>query len=89
MAEKAKELGATVAAVTIKPDSTIGKLADIVVELPGSPKHESGEEHATIQPMGSLFEQTLLLFYDAVILRYMDKKGLTSDTMFGRHANLE
>lgn len=89
MVEKAKELGATVAAVTIKPDSTIGKLADIVVELPGSPKHESGEERATIQPMGSLFEQTLLLFYDAVILRYMDKKGLTSETMFGRHANLE
>ncbi|WP_027416672.1 6-phospho-3-hexuloisomerase [Aneurinibacillus terranovensis] len=89
MAEKAKSLDGTVAVVTIFPESTIGQLADIVVKLPGSPKDKSDSGYKTIQPMGSLFEQTLLLFYDAVILRFMEKKGLDSATMFGRHANLE
>ncbi len=89
MAQKAKNIGATLAVVTISPESTIGQLADIVVKLPGSPKDQDGAQYKTIQPMGSLFEQTLLLFYDAIILRFMEKKGLDSTTMFGRHANLE
>jgi 6-phospho-3-hexuloisomerase len=89
MAKKAKSLQASVALVTIFPESTIGQLADITVKLPGSPKDKSTSNYSTIQPMGSLFEQTLLLFFDAVILRLMEKKGYDSTTMFGRHANLE
>ncbi len=87
--EKAKEIGGKVAAVTITPDSTIGQLADFVVQLPGVTKDKSEGTIQTVQPMGSLFEQTMLLFYDAVILRYMEKKGLDSDKMYGKHANLE
>ncbi|KAB7706734.1 6-phospho-3-hexuloisomerase [Bacillus aerolatus] len=89
MAEKAKSIGGKVVAVTIYPDSTIGKLADMTVKLPGAPKDQSESEYKTIQPMGSLFEQTLLLFYDSIILRFMEKKGLNSTTMYGKHANLE
>ncbi|RFU65319.1 6-phospho-3-hexuloisomerase [Peribacillus glennii] len=89
MAEKAKSIGGTIAAATIYPNSTIGRLADFSIKLPGSPKDQSDGEYRTIQPMGSLFEQTLLLFYDAVILRFMEKKGLDSNTMYGKHANLE
>ncbi|ERN52300.1 6-phospho-3-hexuloisomerase [Alkalihalophilus marmarensis] len=88
MTKKAKGIGATVVAVTINPDSTIGNLADIQIEIPAQAKAE-GTSGKSIQPMGSLFEQSLLLFYDAVILRFMDKKGLKSDVMYGRHANLE
>ena len=33
--------------------------------------------------MGSLFEQSIFLFYDAVILRFMEKKGLNSNEMYG------
>ncbi|MDM5297163.1 6-phospho-3-hexuloisomerase [Bacillus pumilus] len=87
--EKAKALGGTVAAVTLSPESTIGKLADFAVILPGAPKDREEGEYATIQPMGSLFEQTSLLFYDAVILRFMEKRGLNSKQMYGKHANLE
>lgn len=89
IAQKAKDIGATLAVVTISPESTIGKLSDIVVKLPGSPKDKKTSQYKTIQPMASLFEQTLLLLFDAVILRCMKKKGLDSNTMFGRHANLE
>jgi 6-phospho-3-hexuloisomerase len=89
MAEKARGVGAEVIAVTIAPDSTIGRLATYVVKLPGSPKDQTDGSYHTIQPMASLFEQTMLVFYDAVILRMMEKTGQTNNQMFGKHANLE
>ncbi|MFD1450394.1 MULTISPECIES: 6-phospho-3-hexuloisomerase [Oceanobacillus] len=89
IAEKAKSLGGVVAAVTVSPQSNIGELADITIELPGVTKDQSEGDYKTIQPMGSLFEQTTLLFYDALILRCMEKKGLDSHKMYGKHANLE
>lgn len=89
IAEKAKRLGGTIAVVTISPESSIGKLADIVVKLPGVPKDQTMGDYRTTQPMGSLFEQTMLLFYDALILRFMEKKGMDSNKMYGKHANLE
>lgn len=87
MVQKAKDIGATIAAVTISPDSTIGKLADITVQIPAQTKTGGGKE--SIQPMGSLFEQSLLLFYDSVVLSVMQLKEQNSETMYGRHANLE
>jgi 6-phospho-3-hexuloisomerase len=89
MAEKAKALGAAVVAVTIAPESALGRLADYAVKLPGSPKDQAEGSFTTIQPMASLFEQTLLIFYDAVILQLMEQTGQTTGQMFGKHANLE
>ncbi|GLO67477.1 6-phospho-3-hexuloisomerase [Oceanobacillus kimchii] len=89
IAEKAKNFRGTVAVVTTAPESTIGKLADIVVHLPGATKNHTENNYQTIQPMGSLFEQTMMLFYDALILKFMNKKGLDSQTMYDKHANLE
>lgn len=89
MAEKAKGVGAEVVAVTIAPDSTVGRLAGYTVKAPGSPKDPASGSYSTIQPMASLFEQTMLVFYDAIILRMMEKTGQTNQQMFGKHANLE
>lgn len=89
VAEKAKSIGGHIALITISPDSTLGQLADNTLQLPGIPKDKSGSEDKTIQPMGALFEQTLLLFLDAMILRLMRKKGMDGVEMFGKHANLE
>lgn len=89
IAQKAKKLGGTVALITTSPESTLGKLADITVPLPGAQKDKSNSDYHTIQPMGSLFEQTMLLFYDALILRFMEIKELSSTKMYGKHANLE
>ncbi|WP_424767642.1 6-phospho-3-hexuloisomerase [Paenibacillus sp. sgz302251] len=89
MAEKARSLEGSVAALTLSPASTLGRLADIVVQLPGAPKDRGEDEAGTIQPMGSLFEQMLLLVGDAVVLRLMQKQELTGSAMYGNHANLE
>lgn len=90
-ANKAKKIGGTVAAVTIKPQSTVGGLSDVVVKMPGAVKErkEGEETTVTIQPMGSLFEQSLLVFFDGLILSYMQKHDLKGDVMYGMHANLE
>jgi len=90
IADKAKRIGGRIALLTIVPDSTIGKLADRRIVLPApSPKAKAGESIPSIQPMGSLFEQALLLLLDAVILELMARRGASSDEMFTRHANLE
>ncbi|WFR61640.1 6-phospho-3-hexuloisomerase [Paenibacillus amylolyticus] len=91
MAQKAIQAGAPVGLITIKPESTIGQLATTVVRLPASAKEDTATSGAevTIQPMGSLFEQGLLIGMDALILTMMEMKGMTGADMFGRHANLE
>jgi 6-phospho-3-hexuloisomerase len=91
MVRKAKQIGARILLVTIDPDSPIGRLADCAAEVPtSSPKVPGGPTKTpSIQPMGSLFEQSLFILFDAWILLLMRKDNLDSDRMFRRHANLE
>ncbi|MFB5674944.1 6-phospho-3-hexuloisomerase [Paenibacillus terreus] len=89
MADKAKSVGADVALLTTSPQSYIGSFADTVIQLPGSQKDQANAHYKTIQPMGSLFEQSMLLFGDAVILRIMERTKQTTESMYGKHANLE
>ena len=90
MAKKAKRLGAAVATVTIYPEATIGQMSGAVVEI-HAPTSKSNIDTGirSVQPMGSLFEQSLLICLDYVILILMDKKQITGEEMFTRHANLE
>lgn len=89
--DTAKQLGARVLLVTIVPGSPIGALADAIVAVPApSPKAENaGPTVASQQPMGSLFEQSLLLVCDAMVLASMRRHGIDPDGMLRRHANLE
>lgn len=77
------------ATFTLSAQSPLADLSDEVILLSGAPKDQQEGSHHTIQPMGSLFEQSLLLTYDAVILRLMEMKKLDTQTMYGHHANLE
>lgn len=90
MANKCKKICASLATVTIFPQATIGKLANCVVII-DAPTAKSQQKTAitSIQPMGSLFEQSLLLYFDSIILRLMERENLTSEVMFRLHANLE
>ncbi|MBE6126283.1 MAG: 6-phospho-3-hexuloisomerase [Erysipelotrichaceae bacterium] len=89
-AQKAKEVGARVALITINTGSTIARLADVVVEISAvSPKSAVQGAFKSIQPMGSLFEQSEGIFMDIAIMMLMERNKMDSDTMFGRHANME
>lgn len=90
LAQKAVDSGVDVALVTMKSDSTIGKLAKSVLVLPGTVKEDNARNAGTFsQPMGSAFEQLCFITYDAIVLELMAQRGETSDSMFRRHADLE
>lgn len=86
-AEKARELGASIALITTNSDSTIGKMSDYCFVLRAESKME--EERHTIQPMGTLFEQSLAIFLDVIVLMLMEKSGIDNDAMYKEHNNLE
>ena len=90
IAKKANNLGVKTYLITINPDSSIGKLTQECLKIPApSPKLRHKHEKASIQPMGSLFEQTLLLTLECIAGMIMQEKKLNSDSMFVNHANLE
>ena len=90
-ASRARDIGARVLLVTIDPESPIGQIADLTVRIPApSPKADASVQSAeSDQPMGSLFEQSLFLLLDALVVLLMEREGISSDEMFARHANLE
>lgn len=83
---KAKNIGAKIAVITINPASSLGKLGDLVIVIPTST--EKSNHNKSIQPGGSTFEQCLMLFGDAVILNLLEKAD-PSISVMTRHANLE
>ncbi|TVX96247.1 6-phospho-3-hexuloisomerase [Cohnella terricola] len=90
MAERAKKYQAGVALITIYPESPIGRIADHIVEIAAStPKSEQKAASVSVQPMGSLFEQVLLLYLDWLVMQGMVAKNKDEGQMFARHANLE
>lgn len=90
MARKAKSIGAKLALVTANPASTIAGLADVTVHIPAlTPKAEVSGIVESRQPMGNLFEQSMLLLLEAIVMELMARTGKTSEEMFRVHANLE
>ena len=91
IAQKAQDLGAGIMLFTINADSPVGELTNCIVELPApSPKVSFATEGIrSVQPMGTLFEQSLGILFDALIVLLMRREGVTPEKMFARHANLE
>ena len=86
--KKAKEVGSTVLLLTIDPVSPLGKVADRIVTVPGySPSVANSKLSA--QPMGSLFEQSLFILLDCIVMLLLQREPHRSEKMAARHANLE
>jgi 6-phospho 3-hexuloisomerase len=85
-AELGRRQGATVVSITAQPDSEIARLAHVVVPL--VPPAGNGER-AKLAPLGTLFETSAWLFFDAVVALLMQRLGETESTMRKRHATLE
>jgi 6-phospho-3-hexuloisomerase len=85
-AELGRRQGATVVAITADPDSEIARLAHVVVPL--VPPRGNGER-GRLAPLGTLFETSAWLFFDAVVAMLMQRLGETEQSMRNRHATLE
>ena len=89
-AQKAHKLGGQVAVFTIQAASTLGRLGDAVAEIPAyTDKRSIPETSRPLLPGGSLFEQSVLLLGDALVLPLGEQLGIPTDAAFANHANLE
>jgi 6-phospho-3-hexuloisomerase len=88
--EIAKKAGARVAVVTGVRKSPVAKRADAVLHLPteGVPAARARRAAADL-PLGSLFEQALLLALDHVVVRLMESLALTEDDLRRIHTTFE
>ena len=86
LARKAKKVGGRIVAVTAHPESTLGKIADLVVKVPGKTKLVEKESYA---PFTSLFDVAVLSVLDSVASELMGVLGVTEKDILERHANVE
>ena len=91
IAQKAQSQGARILLFTTNPNSPLTNWADQTVALPAPSLGalDDGRELISMQPMGTLFEQSLLILCDTIILGLMSRKGVSAAQMRERHANLE
>jgi 6-phospho-3-hexuloisomerase len=81
LAKKCNESGAQLILITGKggQTSSIAKLADVTFVIGKPHKLES------IQPMTTLFEQSIFLTMDAIVLTIMDRNQISNSEMKERH----
>ncbi len=89
ISKKAKDIGSKLVAVTGKKDSSLAKMADVVVLVKGKMKQERDEVLSQLAPLGTLFELTAMIFLDALVAEIMMQKHLTEKDLEARHAVLE
>lgn len=97
-AKIAKDAWADVSLITSYPNSSTGKIADYTVTIKGRTKLKGEKdfllrqmkgEHYALAPLGTLFEISVLVFLDSLIVELMDRLDITEDDMRDRHATIE
>ncbi len=97
-AQIARAEGGRVVSITSYANSTLGKLADVVVEIPGRTKEDVPTDYIArqmltkykwIAPMGTLFEDSTMILLDGVIALLMATFQKTEKDMRKKHATLE
>lgn len=97
-AEAAKTVGARILSITSFPDSPLAQLSDVVVVVPGRTKIAKEEDyfmrqilgiHEPLAPLGTLFEDTAMVFLDGLTVELMARLGISEEELQRRHANIE
>jgi len=89
--ERAKSNGATVAVMTGSPSGEAVKaVADFVLFIPAAVYLGKDDVVPSIQPMGNLFEQCLLITCDLIVMKIVDETpAISFEKMEKRHRNVE
>ena len=87
----ATTFNARIFTITANLDSSIAKLSNECLFLKGPSSIYDGNMNSkfSIQPMKALFEQSLLILLDSVLLMIMKITGQSIEDVSKRHANLE
>ena len=86
-ADTAKKVGASVLAVTTAADSPLAQRAEVVLVLPAADKQDHSGS-VTRQYAGSLFEQSVLLAFDALFQALWSNEDQSAERLWERHANI-
>ncbi len=89
IAKKAKSIGGKIVHIGSNPHSSLAPITDLMVRIPVQTKLYLEDEIVSKQPMSSLFEQSLLLFGDAVAAMIVQRKHIELKKLWAYHANLE
>lgn len=93
-----KKIGSKLAVITSNKDSTLGRISDIVVIVPGRPKEDIVYEdyherrmigYPQLAPLGTIFEISALVFLDAVVSELMVRTGASEAELKKRHTVFE
>ncbi len=97
-ANTAGGIGSKVLSVTSYPNSRLGEVSDLVVKVQGRTKidiekdhlkHQIEGHHSSLTPLGTLFEDTVMIFFDGVIAALMIELEKGELDMKKRHALVE
>ena len=88
IAAKAKAVGAYLVGVTVNKQSFLGQLVDLPIELAAATKKDA-ENARSQQFAGSLFEQSTLLFFDALFYILSQMLHKNTQLISALHTNLE
>ena len=89
IAQKAHTIGAKIVHIGSNPNSPLKDIVTLMVRIPVRTKYYLEDEIDSLQPMTSLFEQTLLLLGDIVAKMIIDRQELDMKGLWQYHANLE
>jgi 6-phospho-3-hexuloisomerase len=89
VAELAVKNGLKLISVTANPDSSITTISNVFICLNTPTKETNKSPVSSIQPMTTLFEQTLSIFLDALVLELMTTLNENSESMKQRHNVIE
>ncbi len=94
----AKNVGASIIAITSYPNSELGRIADHVVQLKGRTKLAKETDyflrqitglHEPLAPLATIFEVSSLILCDSVIVELMVRMGKTEEDLRNEHATIE
>lgn len=85
----ARKAQARVAVVTARPDSLAARKADVVLAIDDKLSKRGRANDRPLPPLGSLFEQALLIVLDQVVLDLMQVLDLTEEDMARIHTGFE
>jgi 6-phospho-3-hexuloisomerase len=86
----AKRDGADVLFFTAMPDAKAASLADHVVNIPAQTMaNDQGEARQSILPMGSIYEGSMFILFEMMILELQGILKVNANDMRARHTNME
>lgn len=82
--------GAEILYLTAEPDRAPVELATQVLVIPAQTMaRDQGDAATSVLPMGSLYEATMFLLFEGMVLRLRELRGETAESLRARHTNME